>query len=231
MLVRRDFTVILCGDGGGSQIHSCVLITVGLSRVSKPTLPFLSLPSHGSGIHPSHLSHVHAKNICSIPAPFCFWYNPLLTYHSKPTCTPAPHHLLWQPASLWYISGLCLVCRLSFSRPDRGRWRLAVTVTEALLLRAEGCSPFLCMLCAHVHVWVGACTAWCCVAMCVCDRKLDVLSYVSGSWLGRAGGLARGCWLRCRDGDRCYFGFAAFLQTHELFNNTCPFSSARMARQ
>lgn len=63
----------------------------------------------------------------------------------------------------------------------------------------------------------------------MCLAGGSTLSYVSGSLDG--GTLARGCWLRCRDGDSRYFGFPAFFQTHELFTNTCPFSSARVERQ
>lgn len=216
---------------------------MGLSRVSQPTLPFLSLPSRGLWIHQTlpFIPHPHQEYLLnSGPLLFCFFFG--ITLYSHTTVSPPVRQPLAICSDNLQASGtflhfwscfsglICLVCCLSFSRPDRGRWRLAVTVTEALLLRAEGCSPFF------VHALrTCACVGGCmyCVMLCcyVCDRKLDVLSYVSGSWLGRAGGLARGCWLRCRDGDRCYFGFAAFLQTHELFNNTCPFSSTRMARQ
>lgn len=183
-------------------------------------------------IKPSHLSHIHTKNICSILAPFFFFFGIILYSHT--TVSPPVRQPFAICSDNLQASGTFLVFVLFAASPFNAQIKVGgvwpVTVTKTLLLRAEGRSRFF------VHaLCTCACVGGCmyCVMLCcyVCDRKLDVLSYVSASWLGRAGGLARGCWLRCRDGDRCYFGFAAFLQTHELFNNTCPFSSTRMARQ
>lgn len=178
----------------------------------------------------SHLSHIRTKNICSILAPFFFFFfGTTLYWHT--TVSPPVRQPLAICSDNLQASGTFLVFVLFAGSPFHAQTEVGgAWLWLWLLLRAEGCSPF------SVHaLCTCACVGGCmyCVMLCcyVCDRKLDVLSYVSGSWLGRAGGLARGCWLRCRDGDRCYFGFAAFLQTHELFNNTCPFSSTRMARQ
>lgn len=107
--------VLLEFSVAGSQIHSCALITVGLSRLSQLTQPSLPLPSHGSQLHPSSsIPLLLSIFLIFLSSPnymlFCQPFRLLLFLQSRPSTVSKSFLPLCHPPSVMKCIFI-LICR------------------------------------------------------------------------------------------------------------------------